>query len=152
MLEEPDIRLLFGVWKYCLVAEIVVATPSFAFSAVPSASDTMYAGTVGSFGMPPRAIAAASPPTLFTTSTATAPASCAFRIFSENVQTPREISAISPTRLPAAGLFALHAVLSPLGVPVPVTTPNDAVRSAATVGNSPATAGTLGRRRSPRTR
>ena len=51
---------------------------------------------------PSDAIAVGSPATLLTTSTAAAPASCAFRIFSENVQTPREISAISPVRLPAA--------------------------------------------------
>ena len=111
-LEKPAMMLLFGVWKYAFVAEMVVETPSLAFSRLPSLSETMYAGTVGSFGIPPRPIAVASPPLLFTTRTATAPASCAFRIFSENVQTPREMSAILSVRLPAAGLRALQAVLS----------------------------------------
>ena len=49
--------LLFGVWKYAFVAEMVVETPLLAFSRLPSLSETMYAGTVGSFGIPPRPIA-----------------------------------------------------------------------------------------------
>ncbi len=41
-----------------------------------------------------------------------APAFCAFRIFSENVQVPREIRAILPVRLPAGD--AAQASLRPL--------------------------------------
>jgi len=52
--------------------------------ALPSFSPTMYAGTVGWFAVPSLAIATGSPAALFWTSTATAPALCAFRIFVEN--------------------------------------------------------------------
>ena len=70
---------------------------------------------------------------MFATSTATAPAFCALRIFVEKVHVPREISAMSPVRLPAAS--AEHAVLRPLVVPA--TTASGAVRSADTVLKSP---------------
>ncbi len=46
-LEKPAMMLLFGVWKYAFVAEMVVATPSLAFSRLPSLSETMYAGNGG---------------------------------------------------------------------------------------------------------
>ena len=60
--------------------------------------------------------AVGSPATLLTTMAATAPASCALRIFSEKVQAPREIRAIDPVRLPGAG-----ARVTP-SIPWPVAT------------------------------
>src|ERR687897_2340855 len=141
MLEKPAMMLSFAVRKYSSPAWIVVRVPSgFAASARPSSSPTMYAGIVGWFGRPSEAIAVGSPATLLTTSTATAPAFCAFRIFTEKVQTPREIRAISPVRLPAGS--AVQAVLSPVAVFVgaSVTTSSGAVRFAVTVLNSPAAA------------
>src|SRR5512134_707854 len=79
-----------------------------------------------------------SPATLLATSTATAPAFCALRIFVEKVQTPREINAILPVKTVASGA---HAVLSPVAafVGASVTAPNGAVRSLSTVAKSPAT-------------
>jgi len=61
----------------------------------------MYAGTVGWFAVPSLAIATGSPAALFWTSTATAPALYAFRIFVENEHEPREMSAILPLSDPA---------------------------------------------------
>src|SRR5207237_7814104 len=80
-------------------------------------------------------IAVGSPATLLTTSTATAPAFCALRILVENVQVPREMSAIFPLSEPAAS--AVQAVLR--AVPE-VTTPKGAVRSVFTVAQSSAAA------------
>src|ERR671931_2362869 len=89
--------------------------------------------------MPPRPIAIGSPATLFWTSAAIAPASCAFRILTEKRQPPREIRAILPVRLPAGR--AEHAVLRPLVVPA--TFASVAVRSEVTVAKSPDAAGTV---------
>src|SRR5919202_299865 len=102
------------------------------FSASPVVIATMYAGTVGWSGVPSPAIATGSPWTLLATSTATAPAVCALRIFVEKVHVPREISAILPVRLPAGR--AAQARLSELPES---TTPSGAVRSAETVAKSP---------------
>src|SRR5215213_185761 len=88
---------------------------------------------VGWFGVPSWAIAVGSPATLLTTTTATAPAACALLIFMENVQAPRERTAIIPARLLAGS--ELQAVPSP--PTEPVTTPRGAVRSALTVVKSP---------------
>src|SRR5712691_1581403 len=66
---------------------------------------------VGWFGVPSFPIAVGSPATLFTTTTPTAPALCAFRIFVENVQAPRS----STTMLPAKGVpvTAAQALVAP---------------------------------------
>ncbi len=88
---------------------------------------------VGWLGVPSVAIAVGSPATLFTTTTATAPASCALRILIEKVQVPLDSTAMFPLRLPAGK--ALQALPSP--PIVPVTTPRGAVKSASTVAKSP---------------
>src|SRR5690348_8016565 len=87
---------------------------------------------VGWFAVPSCPIAIGVPPTLLTTTTATAPAFCALRILVEKVHVPREMSPILPVSEPAAS--AEHAVLSE--VPES-TTPSGAVRSAVTVAKSP---------------
>ena len=94
----------------------------------------MYAGMVGWAAVPSCPIAVASPATLFTTTTPTAPAVCALRIFVENVQAPREINAILPVRLPAGS--AEQAVLS---APLLSTTPSGAVRFDETLAKAPDT-------------
>src|SRR4029450_6302370 len=68
----------------------------------------------------------------------TAPAFCALRILVENVQTPRDSSAIMPVRFVEIGS---HAMLSPVGafVGAPVKTASGAVRSLVTVAKSPVT-------------
>src|SRR5947207_5630775 len=135
---KPAMMSELVVWKYDLAAPIVALSPLSATSAVLSASDAIYAGIVGSLAMPPRPIAVGSPTTLFTTMAAIAPASCELRIFSEKVHAPREIRAICPVKLPAAGLPspAVHALLS---FPAALrTTPRLAVRSELTVAKSPA--------------
>src|SRR5690242_12050769 len=125
-----------GVVKYCCTAAMVVVVPPTARSACPSTSETPYAGMVGWFAVPSVAIAAPSPPMLFATSTAAAPAAWALRIFVEKLHAPRETSAICPVRLVAS---AEHAVESPFVVPA--TTASGAVRSAVTVAKSPAMPG-----------
>src|SRR5215471_18952102 len=89
---------------------------------------------VGWFGVLSWPIAIGSPNTLFPTTTATAPASCALRILVENVHAPRVTSAIAPLRLPAGN--AAHAVLRPF-TPAPKTTASGIVRSEATVAKPP---------------
>src|ERR671920_1652251 len=84
----------------------------------------------GWFGVPSWPIAVGSPATLLITSVASAPAFCAFRIFTEKAHVPRETTAILPLNVPAGK--AEHA--RPSDEP-----PSDsgAVRSDATVWKSP---------------
>src|SRR2546428_12149310 len=90
---------------------------------------------VGWFAVPSCPIATGVPGALLTIRTATAPASCALRIFVEKVQEPREINAIIPGRLPAGSVEQPRPRLLPSN-----TTPNGAVRSAVTVAKLPASA------------
>src|SRR5215210_6338813 len=96
----------------------------------------MYAGTVGWFGVPSVPIATGSPFALFTTRTASAPAFCAFRIFAENVQVPREMSAIVVPGVVMAG----RAEQAWLRLVPDLITTNVPVRFSFTVGKSPAAA------------
>src|SRR5205085_4003224 len=113
---------------------MVAETPSDSFKARPVSIETPYAGMVGWFGVPSVAMPIGSPATLFATSTATAPASWALRIFTEKAHAPRVTSAILPVRLPAGK--AAQAVFRPF-TPAPVGTPRGAVRSLVTTAKSP---------------
>src|SRR6266478_7456603 len=103
---------------------MVVLAPLLPTSVVRFERPTMYAATVGWLVVPSVPIAVGSPATLLTTSTATAPASCALRILVENVQVPREMSAIFPVSDPAG-----NAAQAKLRAVPEVTTPKGAVRS-----------------------
>src|SRR5882724_2630324 len=78
-------------------------------------------------------MAIGSPATLFTITTAIAPASCAARIFVEKLHVPREINAIFPARLPA-GRAAQARPRPPV---LFETTTNGAVKSLVTTAKSP---------------
>src|SRR5213592_3782718 len=75
---------------------MVVALPPRPVSVSPVLSETITPGIVGWFAVPSWAIEIGGPPTLLRMTTPTAPAFCALRIFVENVQVPRGISAIAP--------------------------------------------------------
>src|SRR2546427_8655046 len=75
---------------------MVVALPPSVVKVTPVVFETMTPGIVGWFAVPSCAIEIGGPPTLLRMTTPTAPAFCALRIFVENEQVPREISAIAP--------------------------------------------------------
>ena len=68
----------------------------------PSSCEIIAAGIVIPGALPP--IANGSPGTLFATTTATAPAACAFSTFCVKGQLPRSTSAIAPAGKPTSGL------------------------------------------------
>src|SRR5258708_5150711 len=84
-------------------------------------------------------MAVGAPATLLPITTATAPAACALRIFTEKAQTPRGSRAILPVSEPAGRSVEGQALFRPL-MPLPATTARETVRSDETVGKLPATA------------
>src|SRR5215210_571817 len=112
-LEKP--AMIFPLFVRISVgfAPSTVTVPS-GFIAAPSTSETIAAGIVGWLSRPSLPIALGSPGELFTTSTPTAPAASAFRIFTLKKQVPRSISAIFPVRFveiavqPLAGVVVVY--------------------------------------------
>src|SRR5215210_5146284 len=96
-LEKPAMMSAFAVRNSCGDVPSTVTVP-LGLIALPSTLPSMAAGIVGWSAVPSVPMAVGSPATLLTTRTPTAPAACAFRIFTEKKQTPRSIRAILPVR------------------------------------------------------